>query len=127
MLAAKMEAHGTHAWLINTGWTAGSYGTGHRIKLRHTRAIVDAIHSGELAGAAYEAMPLFGLQVPAAVSGVPPELLTPSNTWPDRDGYDATLRHLAELFAANFGKYADGGGFVSADRAAAILAAGPVL
>ncbi len=63
MLAERMEKHGSHAWLINTGWTGGSYGVGYRFKLRHTRAIVDAIHSGELAEADYVTLPIFGLQV----------------------------------------------------------------
>ncbi|KFM29076.1 Phosphoenolpyruvate carboxykinase [ATP] 1 [Auxenochlorella protothecoides] len=125
MLAEKMERHDTKVWLINTGWTAGSYGVGYRFKLRHTRAIVDAIHSGELGRAEYEPIPVFGLQVPKAVSGVPSELLMPSRSWADQDGYDATLRNLGELFRANFEKYADGGGFVTPEVAAEIVKSGP--
>ncbi len=63
MLSEKMSKHGTTAWLVNTGWTAGGYGVGYRMKLKHTRAIIDAIHSGELAGADYTTTQYFGLQV----------------------------------------------------------------
>jgi phosphoenolpyruvate carboxykinase (ATP) len=125
MLAEKMERHGSTAWLINTGWTAGSYGSGYRFKLRHTRAIVDAIHSGELNAAEYESMPVFNLAVPKAVAGVPSEVLMPSNTWADVEGYDKTLRNLATLFTENFKKFEDGGGHVTAEEAHKILSAGP--
>ncbi|GAB4822262.1 hypothetical protein N2152v2_009308 [Parachlorella kessleri] len=127
MLAEKMVKHGTHAWLINTGWTGGSYGTGYRFKLRHTRAIVDAIHSGELAAAEYTTLPIFNLQVPKSATNVPSELLYPENTWADKEAYRTTLTHLAELFKTNFVKFQDGGGHLSADEAHAILAAGPAL
>jgi ATP-dependent phosphoenolpyruvate carboxykinase len=63
MLAEKMQAHGATAWLVNTGWTAGRYGVGYRMKLKHTRAIIDAIHSGELLEADYSVTPLFDLHV----------------------------------------------------------------
>lgn len=63
MLADKMHRHGATAWLVNTGWTAGGYGVGHRMKLRHTRSIVDAIHSGELNAAETTTTPIFGLKV----------------------------------------------------------------
>jgi phosphoenolpyruvate carboxykinase (ATP) len=63
MLAERMQRHGTQAWLVNTGWTGGSYGVGRRISLRHTRAIIDAIHSGELGRAETVTLPMFGLQV----------------------------------------------------------------
>ena len=69
MLAEKVVKHGTHVWLINTGWTGGPYGVGYRFKLRHTRAIVDAIHSGELGAGEYETMPIFNLQVGGGVGG----------------------------------------------------------
>lgn len=125
MLAEKMQAHGTTAWLINTGWTAGSFGSGYRFKLRHTRAIVDAIHSGELAAAEYDNMPIFNLAVPKSCSNVPSELLMPSNTWPDAEGYQKTLENLANLFINNFTKFQDGGGHVTPEEAAKIVAAGP--
>jgi phosphoenolpyruvate carboxykinase (ATP) len=115
MLAAKMEQHGAHAWLINTGWTGGSYGTGYRFKLKHTRAIVDAIHNGTLERAKYQTMPVFGLQVPTAVEGVPSEALMPKNAWVDKEAYDQTLSELASLFVDNFHTYKDGGGHLNMD------------
>jgi phosphoenolpyruvate carboxykinase (ATP) len=127
MLAEKMQKHGSTAWLVNTGWTAGGYGVGYRMKLKHTRAIIDAIHSGELAGADCSATPIFGLQVPKRVSRVPDEILQPSSQWKDGAAFDKSLRHLASLYSANFKKYASGGGFVSSDTAAEICAAGPKL
>lgn len=127
MLAEKVEKHGTSVWLINTGWTGGSYGTGYRFKLRHTRAIVDAIHSGELAKAEYENMPIFNLQIPKAVSNVPQEVLKPSNTWADQEAYNKTLALLADLFIKNFEIFKDGGGHVTPEEAHKILTSGPVL
>lgn len=266
MLAEKVEQHGTHVWLINTGWTGGPYGVGSRFKvrhaalrcgrvaecgqqaaaprppqpsppatpcpqpchtraitrrdpppprtsthppstsprpaarstqLRHTRAIIDAIHSGELEAADYETMPVFNLQaggwiaclpgrwappgasrgaaagrccravcraarawppaprsacppqlwpspprqrrapphhharpppapqVPKAVSKVPTEVLLPVNCWADKGAYNKSLAHLARLFAANFQRFADGGGHVTPQEAERILEAGP--
>ncbi len=127
MLAEKMARHGTHAWLVNTGWTGGAYGTGTRIKLRHTRAILDAIHGGGLEGAPTARTPVFGLAAPLAVPGVPSEILDPASQWGDAAAFKATLAHLASIFAVNFEKYADGDGFVSGELAGRILAAGPDL
>eukprot|EP00884_Botryococcus_braunii_P009124 jgi/Botrbrau1/18212/Bobra.53_1s0071.1 len=127
MLAEKMEKHGTTAWLINTGWTGGRYGVGSRIKLKYTRAILDAIHSGELSDVEYKETPIFGLHIPVAISNVPSEILEPSTQWPDPSEFDNTLTHLATIFKSNFLKYADGGGFVSSELAARIVAAGPSL
>jgi phosphoenolpyruvate carboxykinase (ATP) len=107
MLADKIEAHGAAAWLINTGWTGGSYGSGSRIRLAYTRAIVDAIHSGQLAKAPTTTEPVFGLSIPTAIPGVPSAMLIPRNTWIKPTAYDAKANHLAKLFAANFAQYAD--------------------
>ena len=118
---------GTHAWLVNTGWTGGAYGAGSRIKLRHTRAILDAIHAGALDKAATTRSPVFGLHVPVECAGVPAELLDPRGVWADPSAFDAALAHLATIYAANFDKYADGDGFVCPKLAAAIVAAGPAV
>jgi phosphoenolpyruvate carboxykinase (ATP) len=107
MLADKIEQHQAAAWLVNTGWTGGSHGSGSRIRLAYTRAIIDAIHSGRLAQAATATEPVFGLAIPAAVPGVPSELLSPRGTWQKPAAYDAKAHHLAKLFAANFELYAD--------------------
>lgn len=79
MLAEKMESNGATGWLVNTGWSGGSYGTGKRIKLSYTRKIIDAIHNGSLLKAEYNKSKIFGLETPTAVEGVPAEILDPVN------------------------------------------------
>ena len=117
LLAEKMRRHDARVWLVNTGWTGGppegggaSSGgvAGNRIKLKHTRAIVDAIHRGRLADAPTTPDPTFGIATVTAVPDVPSELLQPRSTWPDPAAYDAAAAHLAELFIRNFKQYADG-------------------
>ncbi|MCE9524536.1 MAG: phosphoenolpyruvate carboxykinase (ATP), partial [Planctomycetales bacterium] len=107
LLADKMKTHSAGAWLVNTGWTGGSYGAGHRIKLAHTRAIIDAIHSGELAKSPTQVEPTFGLTIPNTCPGVPGEILSPKNSWKDCKAYDSTAAKLADLFRKNFANYAD--------------------
>ncbi|MGC2111816.1 MAG: phosphoenolpyruvate carboxykinase (ATP) [Candidatus Korobacteraceae bacterium] len=120
LLAAKMKKHGARVWLVNTGWSGGGYGVGKRIKLSHTRAIVDAIHSGALANAKTERDPVFGLDVVIECPAVPAEILNPRNTWADKSAYDVTARKLAGLFQRNFAAYESG---VNAE----VRAAGPVV
>lgn len=118
LLAEKMEKHGTSAWLVNTGWTGGAHGVGKRISLQNTRAIINAIHDGSLNDVEYVTDPRFGLSVPTSCPGVPSEILTPKNTWADKEAYDAQALKLAKLFNENFKKYEEG----SSDE---IIAAGP--
>jgi phosphoenolpyruvate carboxykinase (ATP) len=105
MLAKKMEAHDTHAWLVNTGWSGGGYGVGERMKLSWTRAIIDAIHDGSLAGAEVAVDPFFGLSVPTTCANVPVEILNPKNTWADAAAYDDAANKLARLFSDNEAKF----------------------
>jgi phosphoenolpyruvate carboxykinase (ATP) len=107
MLAERMRTHGTAAWLINTGWTGGPYGTGTRIRLRYTRAIMDAIHSGALSDCPTVEDPVFGLHVPVRCPGVPAEMLIPRSTWPDNVSYDAAAQKLARRFHDHFALYAE--------------------
>jgi phosphoenolpyruvate carboxykinase (ATP) len=107
MLGEKLHEHGSSVWLVNTGWTGGPYGTGSRIRLQHTRAMVRAALSGRLDEAETEADPFFGLHVPRHVPDVPDGVLRPRDTWEDKDAYDAQARKLAGMFRENFGKYAD--------------------
>jgi phosphoenolpyruvate carboxykinase (ATP) len=107
MLADKMRQHQAAAWLVNTGWTGGAYGTGSRIRLAFTRAIIDAIHAGQLARSPTTTEPVFGLAVPAHCPGVPSEILQPRQAWSAPAAYDAQARQLARRFAANFAAYAD--------------------
>jgi phosphoenolpyruvate carboxykinase (ATP) len=119
MLAAKMKQHGTRVWLVNTGWSGGSYGTGKRIKLANTRAIIDAIHNGALAKAKTQRDPVFGFDVVTECPNVPADILIPRNVWADKAAFDATAKRLADLFIKNFEAYEGG---VSAE----VKAAGPV-
>ena len=120
MLAEKLKKHGATTWLVNTGWTGGAYGEGKRMSLKHTRAIIDAINSGELAKAETVADPIFGVHVPKAVEGVPSDVLDPKKTWKDQAKFDQTAKKLASLFKKNFEKYED-------QASEAIRGAGPRL
>ncbi|MGC3990878.1 MAG: phosphoenolpyruvate carboxykinase (ATP) [Chthoniobacteraceae bacterium] len=108
LLAEKMNQHQVNVWLVNTGWSGGRYGVGSRIKLKYTRAIIDAIHNGSLAGASTQVDPIFGFDIVTAVPNVPAEILVPENTWADQAAFQATARKLAGLFAENFKKYEAG-------------------
>ncbi|KXZ44604.1 hypothetical protein GPECTOR_65g222 [Gonium pectorale] len=101
------------------------YGVGKRISLKHTRAIIDAIHSGELNAAECVTTPIFGLLAPKAITGVPAEILSPENVWPNKDAFAKTLNKLGHMFVKNFEHFADGDSFVGADMAARILTGGP--
>lgn len=105
LLAEKIQRHKANVWLVNTGWSGGSYGVGKRLKLAMTRAMIDGIHSGELAGAATRTDPVFGFEVITKCPGVSPEVLIPRDTWGDGSAYDGTARKLAQLFRDNFRQY----------------------
>ena len=108
MLGKKMEEHNVKVWLINTGWTGGAYGEGNRMKLSFTRAMITAALEGKLDKVDTEIDPIFGVAVPKEVPGVPSEILTPKNTWADKNAYDEKAKFLAGLFVKNFEKYASG-------------------
>ncbi|WP_431357429.1 phosphoenolpyruvate carboxykinase (ATP) [Hymenobacter nitidus] len=108
MLGQKMDENpDVNVWLINTGWTGGSYGVGSRMKLGYTRAMITAALNGELNEVAFTKHPIFGVEVPASVPGVPTDILDPRNTWSEKEAYDKTAASLAEKFVNNFRKYAD--------------------
>ena len=104
-LGRRIAEHGSRVWLVNTGWTGGPYGTGRRISLAYTRAIITAVLSGALDGAPSTREPFFGLEVPQACPGVPPALLDPRRTWRDVSAYDARARQLAGMFRDNFAQF----------------------
>ena len=108
MLGKKMEAHNVNVWLINTGWTGGPYGVRHRMKLSLTRAMISAALEGKLDDVETVNDPIFGMAIPKEVPGVPVEVLTPRNTWSDKEAYDEKAKFLAQLFVKNFEKYASG-------------------
>ena len=108
MLADRLHRYGVRAWLVNTGWTGGPYGTGERMHIDHTRAMVRAALSGALDDVEYEVDPIFGVDVPTTCPDVPTEALRPRATWADPDAYDRQAAALATMFAENFSAYADG-------------------
>jgi phosphoenolpyruvate carboxykinase (ATP) len=118
MLGERIERHGARVWLVNTGWTGGSYGVGSRMKLSYTRAMVRAVLSGALDRSGFARDPVFGIEIPAAVPDVPGDLLAPRRTWADPAAYDAQARKLARMFQENFEHYRSGAG-------EAVAAAGP--
>ena len=119
MLGKKMKEHQVNVWLVNTGWTGGAYGTGSRMKLSYTRAMITAALNGALAGVEFEQHPVFGLQMPTTCPNVPSEILNPRNTWSSAADYDQKANELAQKFIKNFEQYAEG---VSPE----IVAAAPV-
>ncbi|OIQ21835.1 MAG: phosphoenolpyruvate carboxykinase (ATP) [Flavobacterium sp. MedPE-SWcel] len=105
MLSAKMKDAGVNVWLINTGWTGGAYGTGSRMKLKYTRAMITAALNGELDNVGFEVHEVFGLAKPQSCPNVPAEILNPRNTWADKAAYDAKAQELAKSFKKNFEKF----------------------
>ncbi len=108
MLGERLDRHDVGAWLVNTGWTGGPYGTGHRMDITHTRNMVRAALDGRLDGVRTVTDPIFGVEVPTACPGVPAEVLQPRETWPDPEAYDRQAHELARMFAENFRQFEDG-------------------
>ena len=118
MLGEKIARHQARVWLVNTGWTGGPYGTGKRMRIAYTRAMVRAALSGALDDVGYQRDLVFNLDVPAGCPDVPSEVLQPRNTWADTGDYDARARKLARMFADNFKAF-------ETDVTAAVKGAGP--
>ena len=105
LLRDKIAQHGATCWLVNTGWTGGAYGTGKRMPIKATRALLTGALDGSLNGAEFRKDPFFGFEVPVAVPGVDSSLLNPRDTWADKAAYDAQAAKLAKMFAENFAQY----------------------
>lgn len=105
LLKELIARHGVDCWLVSTGWTGGAYGTGNRMPIKATRALLAAALDGSLKDAEFRTDPHFGFQVPAAVPGVDSAILDPRSTWADGAAYDAQARKLAGMFRANFEKF----------------------
>jgi phosphoenolpyruvate carboxykinase (ATP) len=119
MLGEKLTDHPhTAVWLVNTGWSGGPFGEGHRMPIRATRTLLDAALSGELDQVEYRLDPLFKFEVPVEVPGVDRVLLDPRATWRDADAYDRKSRELARMFRDNFVRFAD-------DVGESVASAGP--
>ena len=108
LLSHKMEQHQASAWLINTGWSGGPYGVGQRMKLKYTRAMLDAALNGQLDQVDYVRDERFGFAIPTTCPSVPSELLQPIKTWKNPESYNQTADHLAEMFVNNFRRYQQG-------------------
>jgi phosphoenolpyruvate carboxykinase (ATP) len=119
MLGENIAKHNARVWLVNTGWTGGAYGTGKRMKIAYTRAMIRAALSGALDTVAYEKDPIFNLDIPTSCPEVPAEVLKPRNTWASGAAYDEQAKKLAAMFADNFKTFESG-------VSPAVIAAGPV-
>ena len=108
LLSEKMAEHGSTAWLINTGWSGGAYGEGSRMKIRYTRAMLNAALDGSLDDSEYVVDQRFGFEIPTSCPDVPDHILVPRNTWADGAAYDATADKLAMMFNENFARYSEG-------------------
>jgi len=118
MLGERISGHGTRSWLVNSGWSGGPYGEGSRMKISLTRSLLVAALDGSLDNSEFAADPIFNVLVPKTCPGVSSELLSPRNTWRDKDAYDSSAAHLAGLFRKNFEQYA-------AHAGEAVATAGP--
>ena len=105
MLGQRLREHKAQCWLVNTGWQGGPYGVGKRMSLPYTRAMVNALVEGKLAGVEFEVEPSFGLSIPKSCPGVPPGLLNPRNSWKDKAAYDKVAADLSVRFAKNFEQF----------------------
>ena len=118
MLGEKIEKYDTKVYLVNTGWTGGPYGTGSRMKLKYTRAMITAALNGEIEKVEYKHDDLFNLDIPQSCPGAPSEVMNPRETWADKDAYDEMAKKLAGMFSKNFADK-----YLNMDKA--IVEAGP--
>jgi phosphoenolpyruvate carboxykinase (ATP) len=118
LLKRKILKYDVHCWLVNTGWIGGPYGIGKRISIKYTRALLNAALSGQLLNVEYTTDPVFGFQVPQTCEGVPPTVLNPGESWPDKKVYTQKYKELASRFVENFKKF-------EAGCSPEVIAAGP--
>jgi len=118
LLGEKLNGTDINVWLINTGWSGGSYGVGERMSLRYTRAMITAAMNGHLDNVEYQTQPIFELAIPTRCEGVPSEILNPRDTWENKPAFDATASKLAGQFVKNFEQF-------EAETSEAIISAAP--
>lgn len=118
LLGQKLDNSQINVWLINTGWSGGSYGVGSRMKLSYTRAMITAAMTGKLDTVTFQTQPIFELSIPTSCEGVPTEILNPKDTWEDKTKFDETANNLASQFVKNFSKF-------ESETSEAILSAAP--
>ena len=107
LLKERIAAGGVDCWLVNTGWTGGKYGVGHRMPIKVTRALLNAALDGSLKSAEFRTDPNFGFEVPVGVPGVDSQILDPRATWLDKQAYDATAAKLVDQFVENFAQFVE--------------------
>jgi phosphoenolpyruvate carboxykinase (ATP) len=117
-LQAKIARHGSTCWLVNTGWTGGAFGTGERMPIAATRALLTAALDGSLNTVTFRKDANFGFEVPVSVPGVDARLLDPRQTWSDGSAYDKQAQKLVNMFAGNFAQYVP---YIDADVKAAAI------
>jgi phosphoenolpyruvate carboxykinase (ATP) len=105
MLRDLIAKHDVDCWLVNTGWTGGKYGTGRRMPIKVTRALLTAALNGSLRHADFRTDKYFGFAVPTSLAGVEPHILDPIKTWEDKAEFDKTARALVAMFQKNFAKF----------------------
>ncbi|MBT3182120.1 MAG: phosphoenolpyruvate carboxykinase (ATP) [Deltaproteobacteria bacterium] len=120
LLGERIAKHRVNCWLVNSGWSKGPYGEGRRMKIRITRALLDAALNGQLDDVEYVHDSIFNILVPKSCSNVPSEILFPRNTWRDQEAYDRKARDLALLFRDNFKQFEE---YAEGD----VIAAGPYI
>ncbi len=108
LLGEKIDEHNVNVYLVNTGWTGGKYGVGHRMSIKDTRACINAILDGSIQDCEFDTTKTFGLQVPKTLGDINPDILNPRNAWADKDEFDRTRDELAEMFIKNYDRYNDG-------------------
>lgn len=105
LLGEKIDKHNVNVYLVNTGWTGGSYGVGTRMSIKNTRACINGILDGSINNSEFETLDIFNLQIPKTLDGVDTNVLNPRNTWDDKEEYDNTAKKLANMYIDNFKKY----------------------
>jgi phosphoenolpyruvate carboxykinase (ATP) len=109
LLGEKIKKHNVHVYLVNTGWTGGSYGVGSRMSIKNTRACITAILDGSINNSEFETMDIFNLQIPKSLNGVDSKILKPVHTWQSKQAYINTVEKLANMFVKNFARYQGSG------------------
>ena len=110
LLGQKIDEHGVHVYLVNTGWTGGPYGVGKRMSIKDTRACINAILDGSINECDFDTTKVFSLQVPKTLGEINPNLLNPRNAWSNKEDFDAQRDKLAKMFIDNFHRYDGNGG-----------------
>jgi phosphoenolpyruvate carboxykinase (ATP) len=105
LLQEKLDKHGSHVYLVNSGWSGGAYGVGERMSIKDTRACINSILNGSIHDAEFRKDPVFGFDVPTSLPGIDSSVLDPKSTWDDKSAFDATAKKLAQMYVDNFKKF----------------------